>query len=59
VAVLGVGHVLVGERQRIGVLTQRGGGVGVAEPGLGLQDLAAGNEEGGDAVPRPVAAFRR
>jgi hypothetical protein len=51
VAVEGVGDVLVRERQGVGVLAKCGGGVGVAESGQGLQDFAAGNEEGGDAVP--------
>ena len=44
----------VGEGEGVGVLAQRRGGVGVSEAGLGLKDLAAGDEEGGDVVTQAV-----
>ena len=50
VVVDGVGAVAVGEGERVGVLARRRGWVGVAEMGLGLEDLTAGDEEGGDVV---------
>lgn len=50
----GVGGFAVGEGQGIGVLAQAGGGVAVAEAGLGLEDLAAANQEAGDVVAQPM-----
>ena len=50
----GVCHGRVGERQGVGVLAERGGGVGVAQSGLGLEDLSAGDQVGGDVVAKPV-----
>ena len=50
----GVGDVPIGEGHGVGVLAEGGGGVPVAEPGLGLQDLATCDEEGGDVVAKPV-----
>jgi hypothetical protein len=52
VAVDGVGHVGVGEGERVGVFPKGGRRVGVAEPGLGLEDLAPGHEKGGHVVPQ-------
>lgn len=54
VGVDGVGDVLVGEGEGVGVLAQGGRCVGVAEPGLGLEDLAAADQEGRHRVPEPV-----
>jgi hypothetical protein len=49
----GVDDVSVGAGECVAVLAQCGGGVVVAEAGLGLEDLAA-DEEGGDVVAEPV-----
>jgi hypothetical protein len=54
VVVEGVGDAGVDEWQGVGVLPERGGGIGVAESGLGLEDLTAGHEEGGDVVAELV-----
>jgi hypothetical protein len=54
VPVDGVGDGAVGQRERVGVFAQGGGGVGVPEAGLGGEDFTASDEEGGDGVPEPV-----
>ena len=56
VLVDGVGHGAVGEREGVGVFAEGGRGVGVAQAGLGLEDLSAGDEERGHAVPQAVEA---
>lgn len=48
-----VGDSLVGERQRVRVLAQSGGGVRVSEPGLRLQHLAAADQKSRHAVSEP------
>lgn len=55
----GVGDVGVRAGEGVGVGAQGGGGVGVAEAGLGGEDLAAVDEEVGDAVSQPVQRCAR
>ena len=49
-----VGDVEGVERGGVRGAAQCGGGVSVAEPGLGLEELAVSDQVGGDAVPEPV-----
>lgn len=51
-----VGDVVVTQRERVAVLAQGGGGFGVAEALLGLQELAVGDRDCRDGVPEPVQA---
>ena len=49
-----VGHVRVIERDGMGVVPQGGGGVLVAEAGLGLKQLPLVHQVGGYAVAKAV-----
>ena len=49
-----VGYVGVIERGGMGVVAQRGGGVAVAEPGLGLEQPPVVHQVSGHAVAEAV-----
>lgn len=59
VVIDGIGDVGIGEWERVGVLTQGGGGVGVAETGLSLKDPPRSDKECGDAMAQSMQCCLR
>ena len=55
----GCRSVVVGERQDVAVNPQRGGGVAMPEPVLGLQDVSLGHQYRGHGMAEPVKGHVR